>query len=115
MMNSFTENTDIALTAEFESVPGKQYPLTVKEYSTEADSATRTLQVVLEMEQPSEALILPGMTAKVVVVGGRPASLQDMVEIPAIAVLNHVNQLAHVWLLDRESMTVRKQVVGIDT
>ncbi len=100
--------------ATFESIPGKKFPLTVKEYSTQADPATQTYQVVLLMDQPSEATILPGMTAQVTSLsGGDDKGGESMILIPAIAVMDAPGDHPYVWLFDAKTSTVRKQPVAI--
>jgi len=104
---------DIKVYASFESIPGKKFPLTIKEYSTQADPATQTYQVVLLMDQPSEATILPGMTARVTgEVNFVPQDDQPLV-IPAIAVMDAPGDKPYVWVYDAESSTVQKRFVRI--
>ena len=99
LMAQLRQKTDGAeMIAEFDAVAGKQYPLTVKEFSTDADPATQTYQVVLAMDQPQEANILPGMTAKVTVSGAQGDTTGSTIYIPAIAVLNDADGQNYVWL-----------------
>lgn len=112
-MARFKEGEKNRTTVEFDSVPGKQYDLTVKEFSTEADPATQTYQVVLEMDQPEEANILPGMTAKVTATAGDVRSGSTAIVIPAIAVLNDAENRSYVWVLDMGSKTVHKTQVQV--
>lgn len=113
MMAQFRQSDSVNVIAEFEAVPGVSYPLEVKEYSTDADPATQTYQVVLLMEQPKEANILPGMTAKVTAEAIEEAAAESMILIPAIAVLNDADQKSYVWLHDRQSKTVRKAQITV--
>ncbi|MFQ5788163.1 MAG: efflux RND transporter periplasmic adaptor subunit, partial [Thermodesulfobacteriota bacterium] len=55
------------LAATFESAPGVEFPLEVKEVSAQADPTTQTYRATLTMPQPEDIFILPGMTANVVV------------------------------------------------
>ena len=105
------QNRHIPSWAEFQAAPGKKYPLKLKEFSTQADPATQTYQVVLTMDQPKEANILPGMTCTVVAELGAAASTG--VKIPAIAVLNDADGKSYVWVVDKKSMTVKKTEVKI--
>lgn len=98
--------------AEFQSAPGKKYPLKLKEFSTRADPATQTYQVVLIMDQPKEANILPGMTATVAAELGSGKTAGNL-RIPAIAVLDDASGKAYVWVLDKKNMTVHKTLVKI--
>lgn len=113
MMARFQSSEGVQTIASFESIPGKNFPLIVKEYSTEADPATQTYQVVLIMDQPEEANILPGMTAKVTAQGSDTTGEVISILIPAIAVLNDPDGKNYVWLLDQETMTPKKTLVSI--
>ena len=97
--------------AEFASAPGKQYPLTVKEYSTRADPATQTYQVVMQMQQPEDINVLPGMTATVT---GNPKEGEKEPErfiIPAIALVSDESGKKQVWIVEKDTMTVHRRPV----
>lgn len=112
MMAQFREAPLIKVTTEFDAIAGKSYPLTVKEFSTAADPATQTYQVVLALAQPEEANILPGMTAKVTVTTEEEEA-QPRIQIPAIAVLNDSDGNNYVWVFNKESRTVTKRIVEL--
>jgi len=102
---------DTNAVAEFASAPGKQYPLTVKEYSTRADPKTQTYQIVMQMPQPDDINVLPGMTATV---SGSPSVGEQETErflIPAIALFSDASGKAHIWIVDKESMIVQRRPV----
>ena len=109
----FRESKAVTVFAEFDATPGNQYPLKVKEFSTEADPATQTYQVVLTLDKPKEANILPGMTAKVTASTKEGSEKGSSIIIPAIAVLNGADKQNYVWLFDRNSQTVTKKPVQI--
>ena len=99
--------------AEFAAAPGKQYPLSLKEYSTEADPRTLTYQVTLLMTQPEDITVLPGMTANVI---GTTETDQtevttSIITIPAAAVFADETGSSHVWTVNRETMTVNSRQV----
>jgi RND family efflux transporter MFP subunit len=97
--------------AEFSTAPGKQYKLSIKEFSTRADPQTQTFQVTLLMKQPEDVNILPGMTANVVVTGASTEGLGDQIVIPAIAVFADESGTSHVWVVDpKTSETHRRKV-----
>jgi RND family efflux transporter MFP subunit len=99
--------------AVFESIPGKKFPLTMKEFSTQADPATQTYQVVFVMSQPEEASILPGMTAMVTAETTRGVSGKKVIRIPAIAVMEGAGKQPYVWVYNEKSSTVHKQPVKV--
>jgi RND family efflux transporter MFP subunit len=97
--------------AEFAAAPGKQYPLTLKEYATRADPRTQTYQVTLQMPQPEDINVLPGMTATV---AGSPQVAEaggDRFVVPGIAVFSDASGVPHVWVVDTETNTVQKRQV----
>jgi len=100
--------------AEFAAAPGKQYPLTLKEFSTEADPRTLTYQVTLLMTQPEDITVLPGMTANVVSTtktGQTETEITTNIVIPAAAVFADETGTSHVWIADRDTMTVHNREV----
>ncbi len=114
LMADLRNNKDQKVHAIFDSIPGKEFELGVKEYSTQADPATQTYQVVLVMDQPAEANILPGMTAMVTAQAGQEAdAVTQTIIIPAIAVMDAPGDEPFVWLLDKEQSTVHKTEVSI--
>ena len=94
---------------EFEAAPGKRYPLRVKEFAARADPVTQTYKVTLEMDQPKEITILPGMTATAVAEDRKVST--SRVVIPAIAVFANQAGASHVWVIQPESMTVQARKV----
>ncbi|MBW2207153.1 MAG: efflux RND transporter periplasmic adaptor subunit [Deltaproteobacteria bacterium] len=101
------------IVVEFPTLPGKQYPVNVKEKATDADPSTQTYQVVLQMPQPKEIRVLPGMTATVKAsISGRRTTEGD-ITIPAIAVLADPKGQDYVWVVDTKEMTVKKRDVSI--
>ncbi len=94
---------------ELSSLPGRQFPAAVKEFATTADAATRTFQVRLTFTPPEDASVLPGMTARVTY----NASADDGVTLPSHAAFADESGAAHVWLVDAETMKVRKQAVQL--
>ncbi len=113
MMAQFRQSKNTSVAAEFDAVTGQVYPLIVKEFSTDADPATQTYQVVLTMKQPEEANILPGMTAKVTVTADENNNSNNSILIPAIAVQNDADNQSFVWLFDKQNNTVIKTPVTI--
>ncbi len=99
---------------QFDSIPGKKFPLKLKEFSTEADPATQTYQVVFVMDQPSEANILPGMTASVTATSAEAAGTpSSFILIPAIAVLDAPGNHPYVWVYDAKEGVVHRREVKI--
>lgn len=97
--------------AEFAAAPGKRYPLTIKEFATRADPTTQTYQIVLEMPQPEDINVLPGMTATVTGSTGEREQGKDIFVVPAIAVTADAAGNAQVWVVDKETMKVTPRPV----
>ncbi len=100
--------------AIFDSVPNKVYPVTLKEFSSEADPETQTYRVVLTMASPKDVNILPGMTVSVrVKLPDFKSGGEKFIVIPAAAVFSRKGDQAYVWVVDTKAMTVKKQPVKV--
>ena len=108
-----TEDEKIKATARFPTAPGKQFELQLKEYATKADTATQTYQVVLQMPQPEDLNIFPGMTATVSLSLGSSATAESSILIPAIAVVAKPDGTSFVWEVDSKDMTVHQRDVEV--
>lgn len=97
--------------AEFAAAPGKQYPMTIKEYATRADPKTQTYQVVFRMPQPDDINILPGMTATVTGSPRQREQTKEIFVVPAIAVVGDAAGNPFVWIVDKETMKVSQRPV----
>ncbi len=101
------------LKAVFDALPGKEYAVTVKEFSTEADPGTQTYKTTLTMPQPEEINVLSGMTCTVVhyekAVGGADGS---EFLIPVTAVCDEEGKQC-AWVIDPETNTVSQREVQV--
>ena len=99
--------------AVFEAAPDREFPLTIKEFSTEANPETQTFEVVLAMPQPEGLLLLPGMTAMVWAESTEAGQggAADTFAIPATALYADDTGKPHVWVVDTQSNTVAKRAV----
>ena len=114
VMAAIREKNSGTVAATFDSIPGKKYALTVKEYSTEADPATQTYQVVFITDQPKEANILPGMTATVTATfPPEAAGMKQEIIVPALAVLDAPKDRPYVWVFDPGKGVVHRRFVKI--
>lgn len=105
------DKKDATAIAEFSTAPGKQYMLSVKEFSTRADPKTQTFQVTFLMKQPEDLNVLPGMTANVVVTGAFTEDTDVQIVIPAIAVFSDESGMPQVWVVDPETMKTHRRKV----
>jgi RND family efflux transporter MFP subunit len=97
--------------ATFVAAPGQQFPLTLKQYATEADPQTQTYQVTLLMDQPSTINVLPGMTATVIGNKSTEKSAQGEITVPAIAVYSDYDGESSVWVFKTDTQTVHQRKV----
>ena len=91
---------------KFSSFGQRQFPVTLKEWSTAADKATRSYGTTFTMPRPQGIQILPGMTAEIQWPG-----IQDQnksITMPVKAVLNDSIGTAHVWLFDSTNSMASK-------
>lgn len=104
---------DLKLLATFNAIPNESFPLTIKEFSTQADPRTQTFEYVLTMPRPQERNILPGMTANVQVITPDLDERQvaASVNIPAIAVFADATNQPHVWIVKQPDNTVHARQV----
>jgi RND family efflux transporter MFP subunit len=109
----FTEGSEaqVHAVAEFAAVPGKQYPLTVKERAMRADPKTQTYQVVFRMPQPDDINVLPGMTATVAGGGRMQEERKEVFIVPVIAVAADADGKPNVWIVDKETLKVQPRAV----
>ena len=99
------------ITATFEAIPGRAFPLSVKEFSTEADPDTQTYEIIFSMPNPEDANILPGMTA--MVRAARPAEEADKrqaITLPASAVFADEQGASQVWVIAADGTVSRRAV-----
>jgi RND family efflux transporter MFP subunit len=94
------------------SLPNERFPAKLNELATTADPTTRTYQATFVFDSPPEVVVLPGMTAKVIVHLGEAGGASE-ISIPAHAAVADDQGRATVWLVDPSSMSVRRQPVTL--
>ncbi len=94
--------------AEFANYPGDRFPLTVKEYATEADSQTQTFRVVFTMPTPDDKTILDGMTATVFIKVAHKG--ENAIEVPVQSIFYDEKGQAYVWKANQELQLSRHKV-----
>ncbi|MGB5848293.1 MAG: efflux RND transporter periplasmic adaptor subunit [Ignavibacteriaceae bacterium] len=101
--------------AEFETAPGKQYQLQIKEVSNRADPLTQTFQVTFKMPQPDDIALLPGMNALVRLEATikSDVDIELRIRIPAIAVMGADDEGSYVWVVNQQDMTVHRKMVEL--
>lgn len=93
----------------FPALPEKHFPVQLKEWSTAADSLTRTYALTYAMPAPDGIQILPGMTAEVKFSSGNEPEMA--VSVPASALVTSDSEGPWVWVFDPGTKTAAKRMV----
>ncbi len=97
--------------ARFPALAGSKFPVTLKEWNTQADQITRAYAVTFTMPALTGVNILPGMTAEVTWNGTTAPS--NVITVPARAVITDNMGNSVVWIFDRASATARQKSVKV--
>ncbi|WP_320170627.1 efflux RND transporter periplasmic adaptor subunit [Maridesulfovibrio sp.] len=97
--------------ARFESYPGRDFKLGIKEFQTKANSETQTYEVTLKMEKPEGLSIHPGMTAEVVASMPETKGVKT-VSVPVSAVVGFPDQDKFVWIYEKGTVKKRNVKIG---
>lgn len=100
---------DLKLSATLDAMPGRVFPVTFKEFSTQADPSTQTYQATVTMSYPENVTILPGMAVTLRASGvleGKGSKLKSLFSVPVDAVFADQSGNSYIWLY--EDGTVRK-------
>lgn len=102
MVNSSRDKGLLNINAHFDAIPGRHFPLSVKEVATVADEITQTYTVTLTMENVDGYSILPGMTATVTATPKANNESQDPIGeivVPSQSVMGDGTE-TYVWVLE---------------
>ena len=93
----------VSLVARFDALPDRAFPLTLKEFTIQADANTNTFPVTATMPQQKDVALLPGMAATVeMTVKGAAVSEDISFLVPATALVHETRSKAKsanfVWL-----------------
>lgn len=97
------------------SIRDREFPAYLKEMNTTADPVTRTYQVTLGFENPTDVTVRPGMTGRIVLTVPADVDMSHTIggaTIPAAAVRTDESGTAFVWRVG-EDMRVSKQPVVV--
>ena len=119
---------EMSCTASFDSLPGKEYPVEFKEFSTSADPVTQTYRATFTLVPPEEDFmrLLPGMTGTVTVEikdAAGAAAAPKAVQVPSDAVGVASDGSFFVWVMTPEKAdgaeqgdavwTVSRRTIGV--
>ena len=111
-------DTDYQPTVVFDGYPSKSYPLTIKEWDTQADPATLTYKVVFSLPIPEDFNLFAGMSGHVYIDPSKITSQKNTaIIVPNQAVFSDKTQTpsnnSYVWVYDESSQTVTKREVSV--
>jgi RND family efflux transporter MFP subunit len=98
------------MVAELSAVPGRQFPVRVKEVAQVADPTTQTFPVRVAMKAPRGVTVLPGMTATVVATYQRPGTQGKRILVPISAVYKQESGDQVAWVVGPYEMISRRVV-----
>ncbi len=104
---------DPRIRARFDSLPGRTFALTLKEVATQADPQTQAYIVTFVMPKPSELLLLPGMTAEVLLDLEGGGSDVTLFALPPSALMAESGESQSVWKVDAASLTVHRRPITV--
>ncbi|SMC78068.1 RND family efflux transporter, MFP subunit [Desulfocicer vacuolatum DSM 3385] len=93
----------------FPSLGQQQFSVTLKEWNTTADRATRSYGTTFTLPRPRGIQIFPGMTAEIQWPGSKDQN--QTLTIPSKAVVNDSTGTAHVWRFDPKTAMAAKTPV----
>lgn len=114
--------TNAGRTVSFDSLPGRSFPVTFKEFQASADEHTQTFIATYTMEAPKDLLLLPGMSATLTISGASYAqkgkgATEGLTIVPESAVGVASDGRHFVWLLketeEKDVYEVRRQDVSL--
>lgn len=104
----------LAAEARFGTLPGRAFPLSIREFAAQADPATRTYQAVFALSGQEGENLLPGMTAEVTFrVAARDEGSDHAFTIPRSALLE-ADGAQWVWVIEPHSGVVHRRKVQAD-
>jgi RND family efflux transporter MFP subunit len=103
------------LTVTFDAFPGLELTGVIEEIGSEASQTTRTYPVTVVMDQPKEAVILPGMSGSARVSKAKQPDLSEGLVVPTSAIrpLDAGSDQMAVWTFDEASKTVSLRPVEV--
>jgi multidrug efflux system membrane fusion protein len=110
MIAPIRERGSLPAFATFPVVPGREFPLEIREFASQADPQTQTYRVVLAMPAPKDVNILPGMTTTVWVNPGSSMDQEQGFLVPVAAVFADEAGARFVWKIDKNMKVQKTQV-----
>jgi RND family efflux transporter MFP subunit len=100
----------VELTAEFSGVPGRRFPVSIREVAQAADPVTQTFTVRVAMPAPEGLTLLPGMTASVTMATRPSGGAGERLLVPASAVYTDSSGESVTWVIGSDDVVTRRPV-----
>ncbi|MBQ0785665.1 MAG: efflux RND transporter periplasmic adaptor subunit [Amphritea sp.] len=114
IISRIKKDTGYQPTVSFDSHPDKKFPVTVKEWDTQANSSTLTYKVVFSLPTPDSFYVLPGMGANIRIDLAKVTDLSNTVlMLPVGAVFAAEGTRSYIWKVDPQTMRVHRTEVHI--
>lgn len=112
LVATVTAERVVAVTARFEFLPERTFPLEYRENTGEASDVAQTFEVAFTMPRPPGVNLLPGMTAQVRIELRRPGG-DAGISLPATALMSEPDGDFYVWIYDPQSGRVSHRPVTV--
>ena len=105
--------------ASFDSLPGRSFPVRVKDAAQVADPVTHTYRATFTLDAPKDLEVRPGMTVTVTAIVPKatiPKAAEGLLSVPSDAVGNAADTKSFVWRLDDNgdgTYTVHRTIVTL--
>jgi RND family efflux transporter MFP subunit len=114
IISDIVNEKDKAIFVKFGAQPNKKYEARYKEHSSEPDKITKTYEVTLTLEKPSDFSPLPGMSANIdIYFSNEKGTNVTKFLIPTTAIFSDENNYAFVWTTSEKGGKINKQEVKI--
>ena len=100
----------VGLVAEFSALPGRRFPVHLKEVAQRADPVTQTFSIRAAMLVPEGVNLLPGMTATVAMTYRRASILGGRILVPIAAIFEAGPGQQAAWVFGPDQTVSRRPV-----
>lgn len=99
----------------FDAIPGREFEGRITKVGSEASQTTRTYPVTIELDQPEDVEILPGMAATIRghATEGDAAGSGALVVPPDALFAEEAGQKSYLWVVDQGTGTVSRRAVTL--
>lgn len=94
--------------AILDALPGRRFPAELIEFSTRADPTTQTFRGRVTIERPDDAVILPGMAGRLVVIDS--GAQESALSVPLTALASSPEGASFVWVVGEDNTVTRREV-----